>query len=63
MAKNQNNANAAAPTAIELFFESLERRTDDPVHRRLLNAAKKVDPSSSVERELAKIMEEILRET
>lgn len=63
MAKDQSKADAAAPTAIELFFKSLESRTDDPVHRRLLKAAQKDDPSSSVERELAKIMEEILRET
>jgi hypothetical protein len=63
MAKDKKNVDAAAPTALELFFNSLDKRTQDPVHRRLLKAARKDDPSSSVERELRKIMEEILRET
>jgi hypothetical protein len=62
MAKDQSRADAATATALELFFKNLERRTDDPVHQRLLKAAQKADPSSSIERELAKIMEEILRE-
>jgi hypothetical protein len=63
MAKDQDKADAAVPAALELFFKSLESRTDDAIHRRLLKAAQKDDPSSSIERELVKIMEEILRET
>jgi hypothetical protein len=63
MAKGKSKAEAAAPTALDLFFKSLEMRTDDPVHRRLLKAAQKDDPSGSVELELKTIMEEILHET
>lgn len=63
MAKDQDKVDAAVPTALELFFKSLESRTDDPIHRRLLKAAQKDDPSTSVERELVKIMEEIFHET
>jgi hypothetical protein len=63
MAKDKSKAEAATPTALDLFFKSIEKRTDDPVHRRLLKAAQKDDPSGSVERELKKIMEEILYET
>lgn len=58
---NKKNTDAA-PTALELFYKSVESRTDDPVHRRLLKAAQKGEPAASVEGELKKIMEEILRE-
>ncbi len=56
---------AAAPTgpsALDVFFTSLESRTSDPTHLRLLKAARKSNPAAALEKELAKIMEELLRE-
>jgi len=53
---------APLPTALDLFFQSLESRTSDATHRRLLKAAREVDPAAALERELSKIMEELLHE-
>jgi hypothetical protein len=51
------------PTVLDLFFQSLESRTSDATHLRLLKAARKADPAAALERELIKIMEELLHET
>ena len=61
MAKEKKKADVAT-TALDLFFQRLEALTENPVHRRLLKAAQGDEPLASVERELRKIMEEILRE-
>jgi hypothetical protein len=53
---------ASLPTALDLFFRSLESRTSDATHRRLLKAAREVDSAAALERELSKIMEELLHE-
>jgi hypothetical protein len=53
---------APLPTALDLFFHSLESRTSNVTHRRLLKAAREVDPAAALERELSKIMEELLHE-
>jgi hypothetical protein len=53
---------APQPTALDSFFQSLESRTSDATHRRLLKAARKVDPAAALERELSTIMEELLHE-
>jgi hypothetical protein len=50
-------------SAFEVFFQSLEGRTSDATHLRLLKAARKRDPAAALERELRKIMEELLHET
>jgi hypothetical protein len=58
-------ASPATPTgssALDVFFTSLESRTSDPIHRRLLKASRKPNPVAALEKELAKIMEELLRE-
>jgi hypothetical protein len=50
------------PSALEAFFQSLQARTSNPTHLRLLQAARKADPASALEKELGKIMEELLHE-
>jgi hypothetical protein len=61
--KTKNDAGTVQPTALALFFMSIESRTSDAIHLRLLKAAQKPNPATELERELTKIMEEILRET
>jgi hypothetical protein len=51
------------PSALDTFFRGLESRTSNVTHLRLLKAAQKGDPAAGLERELHKIMEELLRET
>ena len=65
MASKEKKPAAAGhvPSALDSFFQSVESRTSNPTHLRLLNAARKGDPVSSLERELSKIMEELLHET
>jgi hypothetical protein len=64
MAGETATPNNSSPqrTAVEVFFQSLEARTSDPIHLRLLKAARKADPAASLEKELGKVMEELLRE-
>jgi hypothetical protein len=61
MTRKVKNA-GAPPTPLELFFQTLESRTSDTTHLRLLKAARKADPATAVERELGRIIEELLRE-
>lgn len=65
MASKEKKTAAAAhpPTALDLFFQSLESRTSNATHLRLLKAARRADPATALERELSKIMEELLHET
>jgi hypothetical protein len=51
------------PSALGTFFRAVEKRTSDPTHLRLLNAAREADPAAALEKELDKIMEELLHET
>lgn len=55
---------ARAPNhpALKAFFESVKLRTSDPVHLRLLKAAAKEDPDAALEKELERIVQEILDE-
>lgn len=48
--------------ALNAFFESVKARTSEPVHLRLLKAAAKGDPTTALEKELEKIVQEILDE-
>ena len=50
------------PTAVDRFFEAVESRTEDTIHRRLLKAARKEEPGPALERELQRIIEELLNE-
>ena len=65
MARKEKKTAAVArsPTAFDFFFQSLESRTSNPTHLRLLKAARKADPAAALEHELNKIMEELLHET
>lgn len=49
-------------SAIERFFQAVESRTDDAMHRRLVRAAKKKDPAGALEAELGRVVQEILDE-
>lgn len=51
-----------APNALEVFLSSVESRTDNTTHLRLLRAARKPNPPAALVREMEKIMEELLRE-
>jgi hypothetical protein len=65
MSPNANTDNAERTpnhTALTAFFESVKSRTSDLVHLRLLKAAAKEDPAPALEKELEKIVQEILDE-
>lgn len=49
-------------TALEAFLSSVELRTTDATHKRLLKVARNANPAAALELELAKVMEELLRE-
>lgn len=49
--------------ALDAFFKAVEQRTSDPIHLRLLAAARRKDPSGSLERELDRILQELTNET
>jgi hypothetical protein len=59
----KTTAVARAPLALDLFFQSLESRTSNATHLRLLKAARKANPAAALDHELSKIMEELLDET
>jgi hypothetical protein len=48
-------------SSIDRFLARIEERTTDPVHQRLVKAARRPDPKAAMENELARIIEEILR--
>lgn len=58
----ENATASSVQSALETFFQSLATRTSDATHLRLLKAARRTDPASALERELGKIMEELLHE-
>jgi hypothetical protein len=62
--KEKKSPSKSSPSsALDAFFRDLESRTSNAIHLRLLKAAQKSDPSAALERELGRIMEELLRET
>lgn len=66
MPRNGSVDRASKPngrTVLNAFFQSVEVQTSDPVHLRLLKAAAKPDPGAALERELTRIVQEILDET
>lgn len=56
-------AKRALSPALEAFFQAIEKRTTDPVHRRLVAAARRKDPAVSLDREFERIMQELTNET
>lgn len=48
------------PSAVEAFLKALESRTEDPMHLRLIQAARSANPAASLEKELARVIEELL---
>jgi hypothetical protein len=53
---------SVADSSTSRFLTSLETRVSDPVHRRLLKAARKANPASALESELRAILDETLNE-
>jgi hypothetical protein len=49
-------------SSVEAFFTTLRVQTADPVHLRLITAARRTDPGASMESELNKIIIELLDE-
>lgn len=58
-----NASPEAVTSTLDAFFKALEERTKDAVHLRLLQAARKPDPEGALEKELARIVKEIVDET
>jgi hypothetical protein len=49
-------------SSVETFFKTLKDRTADPVHVRLIAAARRANPGVSMENELNRIIVELLDE-
>lgn len=45
------------------FLDAVKKKTDDKIHHRILHACRRGDPTTCVEKELTKVIEEILHET
>lgn len=56
-------AKASDLGALKAFLSAVEERTSHPVHLRLLEVAAGSDPGPSLERELGRIIQEIVDET
>jgi hypothetical protein len=62
--EDQCDLNTGAPeSALEQFRQAVEKKTSNPVHRRLLKACRQADPSGALEEELRTIISEITSET
>ncbi len=61
--KKLNNQEHTVPTRVEDFLDAVEKKTEDKIHHRILNACRLGDPTTCVEEELKKVIEEILYET
>jgi hypothetical protein len=61
----EENLEAPVPTISkrEEFLRAVERKTENKVHHRLLEACEKSDASKEIEAELTKIISEIFYET
>jgi len=56
----QTTLNTSTPGATEVFLATVDSKTTDPVHKRLLRAARGNNPLSSLESELRAIVTEII---
>ncbi len=65
MPKDNQNEQPETPvlSRSEEFLRAVEGKTNDAVHRRILRACRSTNPSSSMEAELKKVIEEIFDET
>jgi hypothetical protein len=62
--EDQCDLNTDAPeSALEQFLQAVEKKTSNPVHRRLLKACRQADPSGALEGELQTIVSEMISET
>lgn len=61
--EQQDGGNKDAPkSTLELFIQAVEKKTDDPVHHRLLNACRQTNQPGALEAELQAIVSEIISE-
>jgi hypothetical protein len=61
--EQQDGGNTDAPkSTLELFIQAVEKKTDDPVHHRLLNACRQTNSPGALEAELRAIVSEIISE-
>lgn len=57
-----NVRQSGATKTVEDFFRRVEALTDEPLHTRLLGAARRKEPQAALENELKKAIQEILDE-
>jgi hypothetical protein len=50
-------------STVEGFVAAISRKTQNPVHQRLLRVCREADPGTAMVAELTKIIDEILHET
>jgi len=61
--EQQGDGNTDTPkSTLEQFLQAVEKRTNNPVHHRLLNACRQANPLVALEAELRKIASEIINE-
>jgi hypothetical protein len=61
--EQQNGENTNVPkSTLEMFIQAVEKKTNDPVHHRLLNACRQTNQPGSLEAELQTIVSEIISE-
>ncbi len=61
--EHQDVENTDAPkSTLELFIQAVEKKTNDPVHHRLLNACRQTKSPGALEAELQAIVSEIISE-
>ncbi len=61
--KELNQQKHKEPSRVEEFLDAVGQKTEDKVHHRILQACRQGDPTTCVEEELKKVIEEILHET
>jgi len=61
--EQQVGGNTDSPkSTLELFIQAVEKKTNDPVHHRLLNACRQTNLPGTLEAELQAIVSEIISE-
>jgi len=61
--KKLDHQNYGASSRVEEFLDAVGKKTNNKVHHRILRACRHRDPTTCVEEELKKVIEEILYET
>lgn len=59
---NESGSTGSSQSTLEQFLQAVEKKTDNPIHYRLLKACRQVSPSAALEAELRTIVSEIVNE-